>query len=367
MENRVYEYLTVFIMSWLFVYGLTPLIIKFARSINFVDKPEARKIHQKAVPLMGGLSVFMGFLLLCIYDVVMSPGRSFDLKFTGYLIGAVIIVLIGLIDDRRGMKPLIKMGGQIVVSLVFILSNISFQELEMMFGSVYLAIPLLLVWMVGLMNAMNFLDNMDGVISGMAGILGLGFFAFSLIKGQPANAEAMALIGLISLSFSGAVFGFLPYNFNPARIFLGDAGSMFIGYFLSSMGVLMAVYARNFNDDKMFYLLPVLLLSYAIFDIALVSYTRKRDGRHIMQGGKDHSTHRIHTALGSTKVTAVMVYVINVLIVLTTIVVYMVGKRVLLLSTTAVFATFFIIFARKLDKIPIVIPANQIKQGRSRT
>ncbi len=365
MENRVYEYFTVFIMSWLFVYGLTPLIIKLARAIDFVDKPEARKIHHKAVPLMGGLSIFGGFLLLCIYDVIMSPGRSFDLKFTGYLAGAVMIVLIGLVDDRRGMKPMIKLGGQISVSMVFILSNISIRELEMMFGSVYLAVPLLTVWMVGLMNAMNFLDNMDGVISGMAGILGLGFFAFSLIKGQQANSEAMALIGLISLSFSGATFGFLPYNFNPAKIFLGDAGSMFIGYFLSSMGILMAVYARNFNNDKMFYLLPVLLLSYAIFDIALVSYTRKRDGRHIMQGGKDHSTHRIHTALGSTKVTAVMVYVINVLIVLTTIVVYMVGERVLLLSTTVIFALFFIIFGRKLDKISIVVPANQLKRNKA--
>jgi len=363
MENRVYEYLAVFIMSWLFVYGLTPLIIKLARAINFVDKPEARKIHQEAVPLMGGLSVFIGFFLLCIYGVVISPGRYFDLKFTGYLVGAVLIVLIGLIDDRRGMKPMIKMSGQIAVSLVFILSNISFNELEMMFGSVFIAVLLLVIWMVGLMNAMNFLDNMDGVISGMAGILGLGFFAFSLIKGQ-ANAEAMAFIGLISLSFSGATFGFLPYNFNPAKVFLGDAGSMFIGYFLSSMGILMAVYARNFNDDKMFYLLPVLLLSYAIFDIALVSYTRKRDGRHVMQGGKDHSTHRIHTALGSTKITAIMIYVINVLIVLTTVVVYMVGERVLLLSTTVIFALFFIIFGRKLDKIPIVISANQLKQGR---
>ncbi|MDD2332063.1 MAG: MraY family glycosyltransferase [Candidatus Cloacimonetes bacterium] len=379
MENRIYEYFSVFIMSWLFVYGLTPFIIKLAAKINFVDKPEARKLHLKAVPLMGGLSVFIGFFLLCVYDVLISPGRYFDLPMQGYLLGSAMIVFLGLWDDKFGMKPLVKMVGQIIVSLVFIISNFRFFELNSIFSSfsfmlpftdikimvssIYIAIPLFVLWMVGLMNAFNFLDNMDGVLSGMAGVLGLGFFIFSLINSQ-ANAEAMALIGLISLSFAGAAFGFLPYNFNPAKIFLGDAGSMFIGYFLSSMGIMMAKYAGNFRNDKLFYLLPVMLLSYAIFDIALVSYTRKRDGRHVMQGGKDHSTHRINNALGSIRVTAVIIYIINTIIVLTTVVTFRVGSRVLLLLMTLIFAIIFLIFGRKLDEIPVIIPANQLKKTK---
>ncbi len=362
MNYHIYEYISVFIMSWLFVYGLTPFIIKFANRINFVDKPEARKIHAKAVPLMGGLSVFIGFFLLCLYDVAITASRTFDLGMIGYLAGSVMIVLIGLIDDRFGMKPFIKLLGQILVSLVFIFSTYDVKELFMMFGSIYITLPLLVLWMVGLMNALNFLDNMDGIITGMAAILGLGFFAFSLMN-TIANAGVMALIALISLSFSGATLGFLPYNFNPAKIFLGDAGSMFIGYFLSSMGILMAQYAGNQKNDKWYYLLPVLLLSYAIFDIALVSYTRKRDGRHVMQGGKDHSTHRIYTILGSAKVTAVIIYIINVIIVLTTIVVFRIGSRQMLLITTGLFAVIFIVFGAKLDQIPIVVPQNQIKKG----
>jgi UDP-GlcNAc:undecaprenyl-phosphate GlcNAc-1-phosphate transferase len=361
MSYQIYEYINVFIMSWLFVYGFTPFVIKFANRINFVDKPEARKIHQKAIPLMGGLSVFIGFFLLCLYDVVMTSSRSFDRGMVGYLLGSVIIVIIGLVDDKFGMKPVIKMFGQILVSAIFILSNYNTSELFGMFGSIYITLPILVIWMVGLMNALNFLDNMDGIITGMAGILGLGFFAFSLMN-TTANVGVMALIALISLSFSGAAFGFLPYNFNPARIFLGDAGSMFIGYFLSSMGILMAQYAKIKNNDKWFYLLPVLMLSYAIFDIALVSYTRKRDGRHVMQGGKDHSTHRIHTVLGSAKVTAVLIYLINIIIVLTTIVVFRIGSRPLLLITTGIFAIIFIVFGMKLDQVPIVIPQNQLKK-----
>lgn len=363
MDNRIYEYLTVFVMSWLLVYGLTPFIMKLALWTNVVDKPNARKDHKKVTPLMGGLSVFIGFFLLCIYDVAISAGRYFDLPMMGYLAGSLLIVLIGLWDDKWPMNPYVKMLGQIVVSLIFILSNFTMNELDLMVGNAYISIFLMLLWMVGLMNALNFLDNMDGLLSGMAGILGLGFFAFSLTSTTQTNQEAMALIGLISLSFSGSVFGFLPYNFNPARIFLGDAGSMFIGYFLSSMGILMARLAGNRYNDKLFFLMPVLLLSFAIFDIVFVSYTRHRDGRHIMQGGLDHSTHRIRNVLKSVKLTALVVYAINVLIVLTSIIVFIIGSRELLLATTALFIAFFIFFGHKLDQVPVVICQNQKKDN----
>jgi len=180
MENRTWEYVSVFIMSWLLVYGLTPFIIKLAKALNFVDKPEARKIHLTSVPYMGGLSVFIGFFLLCIYDVTISANRSFDPAMLGYLGGSLLIMLIGLIDDRFGMNPIIKLIGQITVSLLFILTNFQFSELRDMFGSVYISLPVMVLWMVGLMNALNFLDNMDGILSGIAGILGLGFFCLQL-------------------------------------------------------------------------------------------------------------------------------------------------------------------------------------------
>lgn len=364
MNLRIYEYLSVFIMSWLFVYGLTPLMIKLAYKINFVDRPEARKMHLKSTPLMGGISVALGFILLCLYDVAISPGRYFDIPMLGYMAGTVLIVLIGIIDDKRGMQPMVKMFGQFLVSVIFILSNFRYSELNRMFGSAFISVPLMVLWMVGLMNAMNFLDNMDGILSGMAGILGIGFFAFALANTGMANENAMALIALISLSFAGSAFGFLPYNFNPAKIFLGDAGSMFIGYFLSSMGILMGQYAGIRHNDKFFYLLPVILLSYAIFDISLVSVTRHRSGRHIMQGGKDHSTHRINNVLGSVKVTAGIIYTINILIVLTSIIIFEIGSRELLIFSALLFTLFFLIFGYKLNQVPIVIPANQLKEPK---
>ena len=218
--------------------------------------------------------------------------------------------------------------------------------------------------MIGLMNALNFLDNMDGIITGMAGILAIGFYCFSFISKNKFFPSESEYICLLSLTFAGSVFGFLPHNFSPAKIFLGDSGSMFFGYFLSTMGILAGRLATKSMNNNLYYLLPVLLLSYAIFDISLVSFTRKRDGRRISQGGKDHSTHRIGTAMGSDKVTAIIVYLINIIIVLVTIIVLKMESAKLLIISTVIFAIFFLFFGKKLDQIPIVIPENQLKSSK---
>ncbi|MBN2829187.1 MAG: undecaprenyl/decaprenyl-phosphate alpha-N-acetylglucosaminyl 1-phosphate transferase [Candidatus Cloacimonetes bacterium] len=361
MEVNIYHYFLLFGMSFVFVYAISPFIRKFAIKINFVDQPNARKVHKIPTSLLGGAAVFIGFFIMIVFESLINYHVFLDRNLIGFLAGATIIFVLGIIDDRMGMKPQIKMLGQIVSSLFFILSNYQRVELITMFGSEFITIPILLFWMVGLMNAFNFLDNMDGIITGMAGIIGLGFFGFTIINGGSYN-EVMQFMGLVSLCFSGALFGFLPYNFNPAKMFLGDAGSMFIGYFLASMGIQMAQFASNTAQNKFYFLLPVLMLSYSIFDISLVSYTRKRDGRHIMQGGKDHSTHRMHTVLGSAKITAVFIYIINLLIIITSMIVFKIRSLPLMVASTIIFAVAFIIFGNKLDQVPIIVPENQKKK-----
>ncbi|MBN1948127.1 MAG: undecaprenyl/decaprenyl-phosphate alpha-N-acetylglucosaminyl 1-phosphate transferase [Candidatus Cloacimonetes bacterium] len=349
--------MTVFSLAFLLVYVITPLVIRFACKTGFLDNPNARKVHKKSTPLLGGVAVFSGFFILTIY-IIFTKLHNFNLPIAGYLLGALLIVVVGIIDDKMGMHPLLKLTGQFISCLIFIFTN----DLLAILGPVYITIPILVLWMVGLMNALNFLDNMDGIITGMSGILALGFYAFSFISKNylmPGEAE---FVSLLSLIFAGAVFGFLPYNFNPAKIFLGDAGSMFIGYFLSTMGILTGKLAVISKQSDLYYLLPVLLLSYAIFDISLVSVTRKRDGRRLSQGGQDHSTHRIGTAIGSAKITAMIVYLINIIIVLVTIIVFMMGSDKLLILATIFFAVLFLLFGKKLDQIPIAIPQNQIKQ-----
>ncbi len=353
--NIIYVCLSVITLSFLSVYSITPYIIKLANKINFLDNPNARKVHKKATPLLGGLAVFIGFFILTIYIVIMNL-HSFNYPIIGYLLGAFIIVLVGIVDDKFGMKPIIKLIGQALSCFVFLYSN----NLLELFGPFYITIPILFLWMVGLMNALNFLDNMDGIITGMSGILALGFYAFSFISKTHSVAVQANFMMLLSLIFAGSVFGFLPYNFNPAKIFLGDAGSMFIGYFLSTMGILAGRLAVTRMNSQIFYLLPVLLLSYAIFDISLVSFIRKRDGRKISQGGKDHSTHRIHNAMQSPKITAIFVYLINTIIVLITILVFKMESEKLLVISTVFFAVIFLFFGRKLDQVPVIIPENQL-------
>lgn len=271
-------------------------------------------------------------------------------------------MLIGLIDDRYALKPSVKFLGQIVASLLFLISN----DLSTLFGPAYITLPILLFWMVTLINAFNFLDNMDGISTGVSGILALGFYAFAFITKTTSLAPQVHYISLLSLTFAGAVLGFLPHNFNPAKIFLGDAGSLFIGYFLASMGILTGRLAVIRMNHNLYYLLPVLLLSYPLFDISLVSYTRKRDGRRVTQGGKDHSTHRIVNALKSPKITSLIVYLINIVIVLLTIVILKMNSHILLIFSLIFFGVGFFLFGAKLDSIPIIVTKNQLKTKKAK-
>jgi len=363
MNNIVYEFLGVLIVSFLMVYSLVPLLIRFANKINLVDQPNFRKVHKKTTPLIGGVSVFLGFISITCYIVFIMKDYYFDIRTIFYLLSTAIIVVLGIIDDKFGMTPLTKMAGQLIAALLFIYAY----DLWNIFGYSFITVPIILLWIIGLINALNFLDNMDGIIAGMASIIAIGFYGiiFLIKSGQLHNPTEVNnlfnFVAFLSLIFSGSLLGFLPFNFNPAKIFLGDAGSMFIGYFLATIGLLIGKLSVNQTQSQVFYLVPVLLLSFAIFDISLVSFTRKRDGRRVSQGGKDHSTHRIHTAIGSSKLTALIIYFINAVIVLVTFAIFALKSEILLMIATIFFAVLFLFLGRKLDKVPIIVTKNQLK------
>lgn len=357
MNNIVFEYITVFSLSFLLVFSLTPFIIKIAYKLQFLDSPNQRKVHKKATPLLGGLAYFSGFLILTVYDILLIPSRSFDLSIIGYLSGALLIVCIGMIDDRYGMTPKVKFIGQTLACLIFLYTNSLFYLL----GNPYLSIAIQLLWMTTIINAMNFLDNLDGIICGMSGIIALGFYSLSFVSKTNALSSQVHFISLLSLTFAGSVFGFLPHNFNKAKIFSGDTGSMFIGYFLSSTSLLIGRIAVLRAQNSLFYLVPVILLSFALFDITFVSITRHRDGRRITQGGKDHTTHRMQNIVGSVKVTALIVYLINSILVISSVLVFKSRSIVLLFITLGLFVAVYVFMGMKLNKIPISVSKNQLR------
>lgn len=287
-------FISTFLVSFVLVLILTPFFRKLAFKTNFLDYPDPRKVHSSPTPLLGGTSVFLGFaggVLLSLFS-----GIRWTNELSGVFLGGLIILGLGLLDDKRGMSPGVKFLGQILASFLFLLVSRSLGILD--FG--FFENLLLLLWMVGLMNAFNFLDNMDGLCSGISFIAAAAFLAVFIFTSQTAPS-------ILCLSLMGALLGFLIYNFPPAKIFLGDAGSMFNGFILAALGIFFAKKNSSFNQ----LLVPLLILSYPIFDISLVTVTRFKEGRKIYKGGKDHSSHRLMNLGFRLKKTLGSIYLIS--------------------------------------------------------
>jgi UDP-GlcNAc:undecaprenyl-phosphate GlcNAc-1-phosphate transferase len=270
-------YFLIFIISFLIVFGITPKVIRFAHKVGFLDYPSSCKLHQKPTPLLGGAAVYLGFVFSFCLGVFLSK-ISWDGNLVGIFLGSFVLLLLGLWDDKRGLSPSHKFFGQIFAALLFLI----FSQRVVLLTNNFLDTFILLLWIVGLINALNFLDNMDGLCGGITFIHCMAFFVIGALNDQ-------RVVVLLTLSLAGAMLAFLRYNFHPAKIFLGDAGSMLNGFLLACMGVLFA--QKNSSPHAL--LVPILILSYPIFDITFVTFTRLREGRKFYQGGKDHSTHRM--------------------------------------------------------------------------
>jgi UDP-GlcNAc:undecaprenyl-phosphate GlcNAc-1-phosphate transferase len=249
-------------------------------------------VHREATPLLGGVAILLAFL------IGMSVGGSFRglLPVTptlGFLGGALLIFAMGVIDDRVDLGWFSKLLGEIVAAVVLLASLNG----EGRFLLSPLGLVLSLLWVVGLTNAMNFLDNMDGICAGIAACVSLAFVGLAALNGQIETAVLAAALG-------GSAIGFLWFNFPPARIFLGDGGSLLLGYSLAALGIL----STRQTEFSLSLLVPVAVLAYPIFDITFVSITRYARGQSLTQGGKDHTSHRLARIQRSDRLTAFAIY-----------------------------------------------------------
>jgi UDP-GlcNAc:undecaprenyl-phosphate GlcNAc-1-phosphate transferase len=272
---------------------LAPLLRRLAWWTGYLDHPEARKLHTHATPLLGGLAVAVGTFVAAALAVARLHAPA-PPATVWWVAGAVAAVGLGLWDDRFGMRPGFKLIFQLLVAGLFF------------FGGVFPAaglpdavgVVLGMIWLVAMMNAVNFLDNMDGIVGGMSAILaaGLGILLFSWGR----QAEA-----LIAFSLAGAAAAYLYFNFPPASIFLGDTGSLFLGYSLGALSLVVAQAGPDIQGS----VAGLLILGYPVFDLCFVVVTRVRDGRKVYQGGRDHTTHRLNTIVRGPRRTAVGIYV----------------------------------------------------------
>jgi len=289
-------FLGTFVLSMLAVLALTPAVRTLAARLHFLDYPNRQKVHRRPTPLMGGIAVAVASLAsaAAVLALIRCP---YSARIVGFLSGGLVVVLVGLADDANGMRPGVKLFGQAVAAAVMLLSG----GIEGIPLPIPLAFGLALFWMVGLMNAFNFLDNMDGITSGLAAIATFGIFTLALGHGHRLTAIA-------AISVAGGAMGFLRYNFSPASIFLGDAGSLFLGYVVGGLSLRAVSYAGSGSTAL---LIPVLMLGYPIFDAFLVTVSRLRDGREVAQGGRDHSSHRLARLGLTTRQTVTTIYLIS--------------------------------------------------------
>jgi UDP-GlcNAc:undecaprenyl-phosphate GlcNAc-1-phosphate transferase len=281
------KFIPIILASGLISFVATPLIRRLAQSINFVDNPSVRKVHAAPVPMLGGVAIYAGL----VTAMAISGTRPYQ-EMMGVLGGATVVTAFGLWDDRYGMHPLVKVLGQGIAAALLAISGIHVT----LFASHALNVVLTFLWIVGISNAINFLDNMDGLAAGITTVSSSFFFALALIEG-------LGLVASLAAAILGACVGFLYYNFSPASLFMGDAGSLLLGFILAVLGIKLEFVGRPLAVTWM---IPVIILGLPIFDTTLVVISRLRRGQPIYQGGKDHTSHRLIAVFGMTAARAVM-------------------------------------------------------------
>lgn len=316
---------------------LVPLLRSLALKIQFVDLPSSRKVHTRPLALLGGVGIYLSF------GLAVAITAPFGLPLLGIVAGAGLLMILGLIDDRRGMHPGIKLAGQAAAAAIVIVCGINVQFLN----APYLNILFTLLWIVGITNAFNLLDNMDGLSAGVACISASAFAAIIARYIYLGPEQSLTLVAAAALS--GACLGFLRYNLFRASIFMGDAGSMVLGFLLASIAALGSWHSARISTSM---LIPVLALAYPIFDTTLVTLLRLQRGVPFYQGGKDHSSHRL-VNLGLSRLEAVLlIYLFCLTHALAAILVSSVTFRLALMALFMSVSTLFI-FGMVLRKAPI--------------
>ncbi|GAB4201714.1 MAG: MraY family glycosyltransferase [Roseiflexaceae bacterium] len=281
--------LLIFLTALTFSVLCTPLARRLAIHTGVVDAPAARKIHAHPVPLLGGAAIYLAFVLA----LILFGSLFYVRELIGILLGATVISLFGLADDRWGMHAYLKLGGQLLAGAILLIGGARVQ----LFPNDLLNYALTMVWVVGITNAFNLLDNMDGLSGGTAAVAAVFFLLLAAMSGQ-------VLVGAMAAALLGACIGFLRYNLNPATIFMGDTGSLFLGFLLAAIGIKLRFPA---NDPWVTWLVPVCVLGMPILDTSLVFFSRLRRGKNpLTTPGKDHVSHRL-VALGATRREAVLI------------------------------------------------------------
>jgi UDP-GlcNAc:undecaprenyl-phosphate GlcNAc-1-phosphate transferase len=275
-----------------------PLVIKIAYKLGAVDKPEARKVHQHTMPRLGGLAMYLSFMI-CIILFVGAQG-----PFTGLLLGASIVFSVGMLDDIFQLSPWVKLLGQCAAAVVAMYFGVVVEFLTNPFDGMlnlgYFSLPLTFLWIVGVSNAINLIDGLDGLAGGVSAIAAITMGVVALVEGQ-------AAVAICAFILAAGIGGFLPYNFYPAKTFMGDGGSNFLGFVLAGIAILGT--AKSAALISLF--IPIVILGIPIFDTFFAILRRIHKQAPIFKPDKDHLHHRLMAMGMSHRRSVFTIYLIS--------------------------------------------------------
>jgi UDP-GlcNAc:undecaprenyl-phosphate/decaprenyl-phosphate GlcNAc-1-phosphate transferase len=293
-------YFATLLGAFLVSLGALPFWRRFCVRTGLIDDPGHRKIHDDPIPLAGGLSVMTGMIVPLIIGILFLHWRQsgfgaeqtsallshgFDrrlLELNAILLGAIGMIVIGALDDRFELSPLVKFGGQLLVAILVAMANV---RITLFVHNTFFSYVITVLWILTMINAFNFMDNMNGLCAGL-GAIGAGYFGLiSAIEGQ-------YLVALLALLSFGALLGFLPYNFPKASAFLGDAGSHLVGYLLAVIAILPHFYTAK-HPHSWAVLTPLLVLAVPLGDLICVVLIRTKNGQPFYIGDNNHLSHRL--------------------------------------------------------------------------
>jgi UDP-GlcNAc:undecaprenyl-phosphate GlcNAc-1-phosphate transferase len=290
MERMIHA--ATFVVAATLAVWLTPKLREAALRFGIVDRPDgALKTHREPVAYLGGLAIYLSFLLS------LTVTLAFDERVLAMLLAGTILVLLGLVDDLGQLGPWTKLAGQLVAIAVLIKAGL---QIQLVFLPDWAAIPLSVLWLLATTNAFNLIDIMDGLSAGTAAVAAVALLVVADLNGLATAATLLAAI-------AGSCVGFLRYNFQPATIYMGDTGSQFLGLLLGALAMQNAYTDRN----PVAAVAPGLILGVALFDMLFVMYVRRRRGLPVMLGSPDHVALRLRKWRLSTRQTVVASYVVT--------------------------------------------------------
>ncbi|HEU4354075.1 MAG TPA: MraY family glycosyltransferase [Actinomycetota bacterium] len=358
-------YLVVFAVSAGVTFVATPLVRRLSLRLGWIDQPSDRKVHPKPTPTVGGLAIFVGVVAaLGVTHVLPSLTTLHETtsELDAALVAGAVIVLVGLVDDTRGLSPLGKLAGQVLAAGLLVLAGVQllyfyFPGQGVLSLSPDLAVPVTVVWIAAMVNAVNLIDGLDGLAAGMVAIGAIAFFVYMAFG--PTASEDPSSATVLSVVVAGAAIGFLPWNFYPAKIFMGDTGSGLLGLMLAVAtisGVGRNPLGPSGGDLAAIaipVILPLLVLAIPFLDVVLAVVRRMRKGLGVHHADKEHIHHRLMDIGHSQRQAVLLMYLWSALISGCALAVAFIDGRLLVIGIVTAAVLFAVVLPKLLrDRNP---------------